>query len=934
MFRTVPLFLIFSMSLLVFGCITFQNDGTEKPLRILSYNIHHGAGADGLIDLERIARVIHAASPDVVSLQEVDCKTRRSKGVDQAKVLAELTGMNHVFGASMDYNGGQYGNAVLTTLDIVETTVVPLPGEPRSALCVHLKSADDDNSSDGFLFIATHLDTGMQPRRDSVPLLDAFLESNRKIPAILAGDLNAVPDSPTMRSLFESWRNTTRDPSFYTAPAKDPRHQIDYILYRPADGWQVIESEVLSESEASDHRPVLAVLAKCGDRDPLGVNLLPVPQRFETSGPSRIRPGQPLTHFAQPGSELPVMKEFFPGIVAVEHKSEALLITSIDTSLEVSAEGYRLEIDEDHIFIIGKDKAGLFYGFMTLLQLLEDAGDLDKSLPQCKIEDWPALPYRAIHLDMKHHREKEEYYYRIIDKLARYKVNAVIAEMEDKLVYKRQPVVASKDGLTIGQWQKLSQYAKERNIEISPLIQGLGHASFILKHGAYQSLRDNPESDWAFNPLDPKTYEVQFDLYLDAIEATPHGRYLHIGGDEVSTTGRGSGKSKLELQMIWLNKVCAFAEEQGRISIFWDDMPLKHAGVYGTLHNTKLDPREVDEIWKTNTPEFARFLDRFPKNCIYMRWNYSSPQAHGNIKAMQWFRDNGLQVMGATAGQTRWVLMPQNESNIDNIRTFALSSIESGLPGLLLTLWDDDSPHFELYNRGIIAFAEYTWSGERRAKAELKAAYRQREFAPACAVAELAFIDDLEGPVAFYKNALVLGNKRNYLKRHKDPMHELIIDLPKHDDKGAWSAAHADRLAKAKEMLKICDRVEKKLNRMKSTARRNHYTLAIYDQVTELARFSFEALLLLEAYDTAKTHEQESQLLQRINKLHDDFLVMRRQFEKVYGETRILTKPADYILDQDHHVHLANQAVSFDWQFLAEILFLKKLETFEGQRVY
>ena len=103
--------------------------------------------------------------------------------------------------------------------------------------------------------------------------------------------------------------------------------------------------------------------------------------------------------------------------------------------------------------------------------------------------------------------------------------------MEDKIKYERQPDVGSADALSISAWKKLCNYAQERNIEISPLIQGLGHASFILKHNKYKKLRDNPKSDWAFNPLDPETYEVQFDLYLDALEATPHGRYLHIGGD-------------------------------------------------------------------------------------------------------------------------------------------------------------------------------------------------------------------------------------------------------------------------------------------------------------------------------------------------------------------------------------------------------------------
>ena len=68
-------------------------DGPARELRVLSYNIHHGRGTDGAIDLPRIARVIAATRPDLVALQEVDRGTGRANGVDQADALGELTGL-------------------------------------------------------------------------------------------------------------------------------------------------------------------------------------------------------------------------------------------------------------------------------------------------------------------------------------------------------------------------------------------------------------------------------------------------------------------------------------------------------------------------------------------------------------------------------------------------------------------------------------------------------------------------------------------------------------------------------------------------------------------------------------------------------------------------------------------------------------------------
>ncbi len=654
--------------------------------------------------------------------------------------------------------------------------------------------------------------------------------------------------------------------------------------------------------------------------------LLPLPQKFDIKGISKISYEEIVSYYTYPDIEFPVPGDILKHVKGAGQKSAAQILCIIDETLDIRNEGYIINITENKIILTGKDKAGLFYALKTFEQLLEDVKEQDVCLPICSIRDYPLLSYRAIHLDMKHHLEKRDYYYKLIDKLASYKVNAIIVEMEDKIKYVRRPLLGAADALSINEWRGISNYAKERNIEISPLIQGLGHASFVLKHEKYSGLRDDPQSDWAFNPLDPKTYELQFDMYRDAIEATPHGRYLHIGGDEVRTTGRGRGKSAFELQMIWLKKVCAFAEDQGRIPIFWDDMVLRHAGVYTTLSNTRLTQNEVDEVWSKNEHKLTKYLDQFPKNCVYMRWNYFAPQAIGNSKAMDWFRRQGLKVMGATAGQTRWFLMPQDESNIDRIKTFALSSIKKGLNGLLLTLWDDDSPHFELYSRGILAFAEYTWTGNKRSKDEIKTVYRHREFSNLLAEEEFSFIDQLENPVAFYKNALINRNRRNYLKKSKNPKDEFIIDLPDKEKKSMWSDKYKNRLNKAVVVSAGCDSIAARIMELKSKAIRNTYALEVYEQVNKLVKFTSGILLALKSYDMSETEQQEIEAVRKIKQLPEEFRILRQEFERVYSKTRILTKPGNYILDQDHHVHLANQTISFDWQFLAELLIVEKIE--------
>lgn len=681
---------------------------------------------------------------------------------------------------------------------------------------------------------------------------------------------------------------------------------------------------------------VIALLLSCDDKPKIRghYNILPFPQQFKITGISDFDCSNVQTYFNDTKGGLPVFDDQLDNLIETGNAGNADIVLKIDTTLNLKSEGYVLSIDDEKITIKGKDKAGLFYGLMSLSQLMEDSCEQKANLPLVRITDYPELAYRAIHLDVKHHLEKTEYYYRLIDKLAKYKVNGIIAELEDKLKFERQPLVASADALSIEEWKSISDYATARNIDFSPLIQGLGHAPFILKHPEYFELRDNAESDWAFNPLNPKTYDVQFDLYLDAMEATPNGRYLHVGGDEVHTTGRDSGISALELQLIWLGKVSAFAEKHNRTPIFWDDMPLKQADVYDPMFRPEMTQKEVDSVWAENEYKLTAFLDRFPKNCIYMRWNYSSPEAIGNTKAMEWLDSHGLQVMGATAGQTRWVLMPQEESNMEAIKTFAKNSINSGTNGLLLTLWDDDSPHFELYMRGIVAFSEYTWSGIKRNKKDVKTAYRQREFSHELADASFAFIDELEKPVAFWKNALLQGNKRNYLATMRNPLEEGVIDFPDPNKQGAWSKKHVERLRAAENFTISTDSIAKKIAVMQSKTVRNLYTLEVYEQVNLMAGFAPKLLLALRDYDNATTPNDRLAAIKHLKELQEKFVALRKTFESVYAKTRILEKPENYILDQDHHVHLANQSLNFDWQFNAEILFFEKLEKELGSLVY
>jgi endonuclease/exonuclease/phosphatase family metal-dependent hydrolase len=237
-----------------------------QTLRVLCYNIHYGQGTDGNYDVARLAKVILKEKPDLVALQEVDVGVKRSGRVHEARRLAELTGMAVRFGPTQHYEGGLFGNAVLTKLPVLDVHIQPLPYTeatpekvtyPRGAIAVTLKS----RSGKPFRFISTHFQHNVAEDRlaEAKAINRHFAGEDDSMPTILAGDMNATPDSEPIKTLLSRWKNATDEPAAPSAPSRNPRSRIDYIFYRAAPHLKLTHAEVIAEEVASDHRPVLAV---------------------------------------------------------------------------------------------------------------------------------------------------------------------------------------------------------------------------------------------------------------------------------------------------------------------------------------------------------------------------------------------------------------------------------------------------------------------------------------------------------------------------------------------------------------------------------------------------------------------------------------------------------------------------------------------------
>jgi len=232
----------------------------------MAYNLHHGEGVDGRLDLARIAGVIVAAKPDLVALQEVDRKATRTGGIDQAAEYARLTGLHVWFGDAMPFQGGEYGQALLSRWPLEDPRVLRLPGtsgrEPRIAVNAFVQVPGIGR----IRWVGVHLDA-TRDDEDRWNQAGALLEDlgRAPTPTLLAGDFNATPESRVMQRLLgpaTHWEDTAGASAAPTIPAEAPRSRIDFVLTSPRGFWRTLESQVIPEAVASDHRPLVATLQK------------------------------------------------------------------------------------------------------------------------------------------------------------------------------------------------------------------------------------------------------------------------------------------------------------------------------------------------------------------------------------------------------------------------------------------------------------------------------------------------------------------------------------------------------------------------------------------------------------------------------------------------------------------------------------------------
>lgn len=245
-----------------------QNVNDAGKVRIMSYNIRVGKGMDQVNDLDRTASIINNQKPFdsdksingekplnrnipfVVALQELDSVTVRTGSINQIEELGKLTGMYAVFAGALDYSGGRYGVGMLSTEKPLSIKKIALPGREESRVLLIVEF-------ENFVAASTHFSLTEEDRIASAQILNREAMLVNK-PMFVAGDFNAEPQSQTIELLNKHFTTLSND-SIATFPSNEPKVCIDYIFGKNSESfsYKVLYSNVIPESMASDHRPIV-----------------------------------------------------------------------------------------------------------------------------------------------------------------------------------------------------------------------------------------------------------------------------------------------------------------------------------------------------------------------------------------------------------------------------------------------------------------------------------------------------------------------------------------------------------------------------------------------------------------------------------------------------------------------------------------------------
>lgn len=339
---------------------------------------------------------------------------------------------------------------------------------------------------------------------------------------------------------------------------------------------------------------------------------------------------------------------------------ELPLPRSVDSTIQQQA--YQLVIDNNMISIRSTTNRGIFYGAMSLIQLIENP-QLTQ-LPNANIIDWPDMNVRGVSDDISRGQVSTiENFKRIIDFIARYKMNTYMPYLEDMLEFDSYPSIGKHRGaLTKDEVKELVNYAAERYIDVIPIFQTLGHFENILSLEEFEEYAEYPGAA-SLSVSEEKTYALIENLLNEIFELFP-SEYINIGADESYDVGRGKSKelaSKKGISKVHAEhykKVYDICKKNDKKVMMYGDVILNHPDI----------------------------LEMLPKDIIIVDWHYG---ASTNYTSTNLFRDAGFKYYVSPSVWNFRTTFPTYQIALPNIKSFIKSGISNGSTGMINSNWGD-----------------------------------------------------------------------------------------------------------------------------------------------------------------------------------------------------------------------------------------------------
>lgn len=615
-----------------------------------------------------------------------------------------------------------------------------------------------------------------------------------------------------------------------------------------------------------------------------------------------------------------------------------LVLTHRQTPKMIPLQGYQLLTSKNKLVIRSNSVEGLFYGTQTFLQVITDDEGLYK-VPGMVINDWPDIQQRAVHYDTKHHQDKASYVKSFIKELAAYKVNMLVWEWEDKFAYPSHPEIGAPGAFTIAEMQEFTRYARQYHIQIVPLVQGLGHVSFILKWPQHKHLREIEASNWEFCPLKEGSYELLFNLWNDALKATPGSEYIHIGSDEtyeLGTCDRCKLKSeeigRSGLYQLFINKSAAYLQPKGRKVMAW----------------------ETPMGWKIGDSP-ARGIEPAKGLILTESYDYETP----DLTYVKEARSMGFKVFaydpnpGVVPLMVPYVFEKGEEGKVragslEKSYRFLSHAAKSGaFDGMISTSWDDDGLHNQMWMLHFINAAAWSWNGSKPTLEEFRRSFFTRYYGTA--VSDIDELYQLLNEGVYYYASTMERNVWHYGEIGKTH----LPDLPRGDAleyDPFWNTEYKEKVIQSEDILNKMNRALHIIAENKNAGIKQKYDFEIFRTTAELIRHTCLTYLDLSNLEHAIREAHVNRFVD-YNVTHDNLLKAQQIVEsslkrremvfndlvRTYEETRLprgmSTPDKDFFWQQDRARHFAFRRpdmsfLIYDEQLLDMEGYLEKLKAY------